>query len=270
MENYHRFQDELGHRAEYLFSAELSFTGEFETDAQVRLHGDRRNLCWQKEAMLNLLLRRLPPSVRYVAWIDRDIQFFNGTWMEQVVRLLESGHCVAHLMESLVMLDQWNIMTQRRDSVVITHRAGNFKGFPGAAWCARRDYLDAIGGLPSRHILGGADSLMAAAWLGRNLDYLARTGVAPALIRWSEEWALKARAEMNGMKCGLVPGAAAHFWHGERANRRYDDRHKLLRSHKYDPEVHTRLNTDGLIEMDVSPDFAATIGDYFSGRREDE
>ncbi|QDT52239.1 hypothetical protein Pan44_02480 [Caulifigura coniformis] len=270
VENYHRFREALGGLAEYLFSAELSFNGTFETDAQIRLHGDRRNRCWQKEAMLNLLLRQLPPSIRYVAWIDRDIKFLNATWMREAVEMLASGHFAVQLLESLVMLDRWGIMNDLRDGVVVTSKDGLFKGFHGAAWAARKDYLDAIGGLPSRHIVGGADSLMAATWLGRGLDYLPRAGVSKGLIRWSERWAKGARDAMHGMTCGHVPGTGMHFHHGDRTNRRYNDRHTLLRAHGFDPDVHTRVNADGLIELHVPPALASTIEDYFVGRREDE
>jgi hypothetical protein len=46
-------------------------------------------MMWQKEAMLNIALKRLPPECDKITWIDSDIIFENDQWIEQTSSLLE-------------------------------------------------------------------------------------------------------------------------------------------------------------------------------------
>src|SRR5437867_4278139 len=47
------------------------------------------DILWQKERLLNLALRTLPPSCKKVAWIDCDVVFQADDWAERTSRLLD-------------------------------------------------------------------------------------------------------------------------------------------------------------------------------------
>ncbi len=42
-----------------------------------------------KENLLNLLLAKLPPSAKYIAWIDIDIHMCSRTWAKDAIELLK-------------------------------------------------------------------------------------------------------------------------------------------------------------------------------------
>ena len=46
-------------------------------------------MLWQKERLLNLALQALPSSCRKVAWVDCDVVFAAGDWLERTSHLLD-------------------------------------------------------------------------------------------------------------------------------------------------------------------------------------
>ena len=75
-----------------LIAVELAYGDEFElkeqdADILIQLRGSA--ILWQKERLLNLGLRALPPHCRNVAWVDCDIIFDKADWAESVKALLD-------------------------------------------------------------------------------------------------------------------------------------------------------------------------------------
>ena len=63
--------------------------GQDDADILVRCaHGD---VMWQKERLLNHGLSHLPPTCRYVVWMDCDLLFENENWPEEVVAGLKKA-----------------------------------------------------------------------------------------------------------------------------------------------------------------------------------
>jgi hypothetical protein len=97
-ENYRRFRRHL--RAP-LATIEWSPTGRFElgddeADLMVRVEGG--SPMWQKERLLNLLIPRLPPACRAVAWLDCDVVFNREDWVGATLQALER-HTLVQLFE---------------------------------------------------------------------------------------------------------------------------------------------------------------------------
>ena len=80
-----------------LIAIELAYGPDFELqldDAEIlhQIRGDA--VLWQKEKLLNLALRAIPPECRKVAWLDCDIIFDDPQWSQKnkfVARQL--SHC---------------------------------------------------------------------------------------------------------------------------------------------------------------------------------
>src|SRR4051794_25701615 len=92
--NYREFRRRL---AAPLVTVELSYRGDFElrpgdADRLNQLRG--RDVLWQKERLLNVALRALPASCRYVAWLDCDVIFSRDDWPADAARLLEQYRVV--------------------------------------------------------------------------------------------------------------------------------------------------------------------------------
>src|SRR5208282_3056212 len=87
--NYRIFKE---HLRVPVVAVELSFGAQFElqsddADIVVRLVG--RDVLWQKERLLNLALRALPPECEAVAWLDCDVVFASSEWPERTQATLE-------------------------------------------------------------------------------------------------------------------------------------------------------------------------------------
>ena len=86
--NFRAFRERLGVP---LVAAELSFDGRFELesdDAEIVLQRSDGDVMWQKERLLNLALSVLPPTCKFVAWLDCDIVFERADWAEASIEAL--------------------------------------------------------------------------------------------------------------------------------------------------------------------------------------
>ncbi len=87
-DNYILFRENLS--GVDLFTIELSFNGEFIIPDAVQIHGTDKNVMWQKERLLNILIEQLPEKYDKVAWLDADLLFENENWAEQADKLLDT------------------------------------------------------------------------------------------------------------------------------------------------------------------------------------
>ena len=72
LSNYRLFRANLGVP---LVAVELSFDGQFELtekDADILLQISGGAVLWQKERLLNLAIKAVPPNASSIAWIDCD------------------------------------------------------------------------------------------------------------------------------------------------------------------------------------------------------
>ena len=164
-----------------------------------------------------------------------------------------------------------NVISQREGMAKSVHH-GDKSATAGYAWAARRDYLDEIGGLPPFNIVGGADTLMARAWLGQSTRADLRDDGAPALNDWNTAWMANARTAMRRQRrtCGFIEGRITHLFHGSKSNRQFATRQAILRDAGFDPSRHARLNNDGIVELNVDDDTTKRIRQFFLDREEDQ
>ena len=90
LQNYRQFRAAL-HVP--LAAVELSFNGVWELekhDADILMRVTDGDVMWQKERLLNLAVRQLPPDCEFVAWIDADVLMQDPDWSQQAVAALAS------------------------------------------------------------------------------------------------------------------------------------------------------------------------------------
>ena len=181
--NYRQFRQHLGVP---LLAVELSFTGDFSLtadDADIVVHLNKGDILWQKERLLNLAIRSLPPACRYVAWLDCDVIFERSDWAERSVKLLEHFALVQPFGDAHLMPTGWSPDMPPVKPEQIRHPPAYFVErsvsplaclrlswpplgcSPGLAWVARRDFLEEFG-LYDSCIVGGGDSSLAYALYG--------------------------------------------------------------------------------------------------------
>jgi hypothetical protein len=267
---------ELGNGATF----ELSKT---DADILVQLPGEC--VLFQKERLLNVALTRLPAHVRYVAWLDCDVVLSNSSWLELAVEALQR-HCLIQLFENLIDLDPGS--THCGDEFEYTGEsmaAFIQNGGPlrdrrlpsgrryrasarGGAWAGRRSLLE-------RHrfydamVLGGGDLAFAHAAFGRfaevaDILHLTRKNAMHYL-----DWAQPFFEAVPG-NIGYLKGDLFHYWHGDWADRRYDDRNKALEQFDFDPYADIAIDEHGSFRWSSDkPALHAYVREHFKLRNED-
>ena len=275
VENHRTFAAALARQGVPLTTVELSFDGRFEVPGSVRLFGDPAvHTLWQKERLLNVGIESLPPEVDKVAWVDADLLFLNPDWAADTERVLED-YPVCQPYRRAHMTDAAGRVASSRRSIGQALAEGltpTWKDHPGFAWAARRELIAAGGpgggGLYDRHVVGGGDRAMALAWLGRPKS----DGPQDRAPRWWADylaWA-EPQAAATGGTIGVAGGDVVHLYHGEKADRRYQERVAYLSDHDFDPAADLERGHGGLWRWaSDKPAMHRAVRRYFERRNDD-
>jgi hypothetical protein len=242
-----------------------------------------RDVLWQKERLLNLAERLLPPSAKYVIWLDADILFTNRNWILETVAVLQEkmicqpfAGCV-RLSPGQIQPDSNNREVWQSFAFVRSHDAekaasGNFDlhGHTGFGWAARREVFSEIG-LYDRAIAGTADHLMAHAAAGNSEHAcIERAFFSDSIKTHFSRWGKRFFEIVRG-KIGYVKGDIYHLWHGELKNRRYLERTRELSRLDFNPSKDLIINRHNIYEFAPGrDDLRLWMRDYFRRRLEDE
>ena len=207
-------------------------------------------ILWHKERMLNLAygwLKHKVPDLRNVGWFDSDVLFANPDWVGETVHKLTHLAVLQPFGQAINLgpeyEEQWSAPSAYRHFIEARgyHQTPTlptsytYRGHPGLAWCARREALDAMGGLYERCAAGSADTIVSNALKGDWDVYLPGKPSAQ-MIESIRSWSVRAYAVTQG-KIGFVRGALLHFWHGRPDQRGYDKRWDILSYHQFDPNA---------------------------------
>lgn len=230
---------------------------------------------WHKENMINVGISRLPPDWEYVCWIDADVHFVNRDWALETVQQLQHYQ--------FVQMFQHAVDLGPKDEVLQTHQGFMYsylegkpfgKGYthwhPGYAWAARREAIDAVGGLLDIAILGAADHHMALAMIGRaQVSFPAKLGYQSEYVRHIMRW--QDRCERSIQRdVGYLPGTIFHGWHGRKKDRRYVERWQILIENEYDPELDLKRDWQMIYALtENNRKLRDDIRLYFRARNED-
>jgi hypothetical protein len=288
-QNYQHFRNAVGVP---LLVVELSNSGNYELlegDADIIVRTASGSVLWQKERLLNVALRHLPPHVAYVAWLDCDVIFERRNWHLTAVAELRQ--------RPLIQLFSWRNDLPRDELPGTNHQPptaparcsvakliaaglwtteGPFPLQPGhtrraafgLAWAARRELLDKHGFYDAM-VIGGGDRAMACAALGRT-EFAAKTiRMNKQRFRHYESWATAFQRDVAA-DVGYLEGQIFHLWHGEKIHRRYVQRHIDFAALPFDPLVDLRLNETGAFEWaNDRDDLNRFATEYFHARLED-
>ena len=286
--NFEVFRDHLNSQGIHFGVAEaVSLEHPFalrNDDADIVMQMHSPHALWQKESLLNALLKKLPSSCDAVAWVDADICFRNDDWGNQVCDGLAKFAVLQPFSTVIQTPEGWKPSTPDRWKDLSNAESGQstasylagvsdirpelFRGHPGYAVAARRDVIDATG-FYDRMILGGGDSLFLGACYGLNMEqnpYITKNG--PLMAADAQPWCDQVFGIVQG-NVGFLTGTIAHLWHGDRMNRYYGERHVLLKD--FDPQRDLCQTSDELWQWSPEADAALvrSVSEYFAARNED-
>ncbi|MCW5978533.1 MAG: hypothetical protein KIT09_10670 [Bryobacteraceae bacterium] len=288
VENYRVFRERL--RAP-LIAVELSFTGAFALrpgDAEVLVQLDRGDILFQKERLLNIALRHLPPECEAVAWLDCDVIFGSDDWTATTLEALERFAVAQPFSERYDLapearpedIEGAEKLYDRLSLMATIAREGltgaDFRETKpplknpawGLAWAARRDVLDKHG-LYDACVFTSGDIAMFCAAAGAHNGGFMRGRMNERSFRHYAEWAGPFHETVRG-SVGHVDGRLYHLWHGGIAERRYGRCHEELRDLGFDPYTDIAMTDQGAWRWCTDkPELHARLREYFHSREED-
>jgi hypothetical protein len=274
-------------------TVELSFDGKFELtedDADILIQISGGAILWQKERLLNVAMKSVPPNVDSIAWLDCDVIFERPNWVDEAKRQLKNINviqlfsdvvdleqmdceiCVGHRdvpvsaqgIVSLMSRTELNakaIFTQPRS--VATRRWGT-----GLAWAARREILESHG-LYDAMIAGAGDKARVFAMYGQFQPLIDLNRFNSARREHFLNWAHPYHQAI-GNRIGHIAGRLYHLWHGTILNRNYDGRHQGVIDCNFNPYTDIMIRPNGAWQWArPMPDLEKFFIDFFVGRRED-
>jgi hypothetical protein len=290
---YRRFEKYIADSGAILYTIELAFQDrEFEiTHAGNPRHIQVRSTSelWHKENLLNLLIQRLPPDWKYVAWIDADIEFVRPDWVYETVHLLQHYDIIQMFSQAADLDPDFQLLNGIREGIINAWEQsqrgpismhspyGGYGGYgagtkhPGYAWAARRSALDLLGGLIDWAVVGSADWHMAAALVGQVHVSLSPSlfSACPVYVQWCLDWQDRAIKHLR-YNVGCMDGLIMHYWHGKKTDRKYSNRWHILVENEFDPLVDLKRDWQGVWQLtDHNTRLRDDIRAYLESRNED-
>ena len=104
--NYILFQKQLRASGCKLLTIELSLPSQnhelYPSDSDYLIQIKQNQCLWQKEALLNIGLKKIPADVEIVCWIDADIIFLDATWLQELKIKMKNYNAI-HLFNDIVL-----------------------------------------------------------------------------------------------------------------------------------------------------------------------
>jgi hypothetical protein len=283
--NYWAFENMVESGGAILYTVEIAFGDRHfeitdpENPRHLQLRADDHQEIWLKENSLNLLISRLPKEANYIAWLDADISFTRPEWAQETLHLLQHYDFLqmfSHAQDIGVNYEplrvtpgfvyarftdpefQEIIKNVNGDNGNLNYYYGVMKKeieqrmvwkfyHSGFCWAARRTALDKVGGLIDWGILGSSDWLMCHGLFGL-MDKAINVNYTESYKKLCKIWEDRALKHVR-MNVGYMPGLVNHSWHGNKKDRLYDERWKLLVEHKFDPLTDLKRDTTGLWQL---------------------
>ncbi len=287
--NYRLFHKSL---ATPLVTVELSFDGHFElteSDADILIQISGGAVLWQKERLLNLAIKSVPPSASNIAWLDCDVMFQRSDWVDMANKQLNDC-AVIQLFSQIVDLNPQDqrITNDHRDitpagqGVVSLVTENKFKHSDvalllekkksrsicmGMAWAARKEILEDHG-LYDAMIVGSGDRALVGALYAQFEKVIEVLQLNKARQEHYLKWA-HPYYQSVGDRVGHVTGRLYHLWHGDIDNRRRD-RHQRLAQFNFEPGIDLLIGPNGSWQWARSrPELEEFLANYFINRAED-
>lgn len=257
--------------------------------------------------------RIAPGEVREVAWVDADCRSTRTPrdWFEETWHMLQHYQFV-QMWEWLIDLDihfspigspQPGFMStyikygtptpdlyktlkpdeRHSPKGVYQHRphypstfSNNFFGRPGLAWAANIEAFNHVGGLIDFCILGAADYYQAHGLIGTmsaaTNEYIRKKSnsrYAEKLFEWQERALYWIKKDV-----GYVSGTVYHDFHGNKSNRQYGTRGKILIDNRFNPDTDLKYDSYGQLQLETRDARQIKLRDqiraYFHSRNEDQ
>lgn len=242
---------------------------------------------WLKENLVNKAIQAIPnENWKYVAWLDGDIRFARPDWVGETIQKLQHYDFVQMFSHAVDLSPNFEVIKEHKGFIycyqngipnlkkkmVLPYYQDSSNGaywHPGFAWAARRKAINHVGGLVDWSVLGGGDMFMAYALIGQLNKRTMPASLGKNGVRLLSEWQNRAEKHIK-RNVGYMEGQLLHYWHGKKADRKYQDRGQILLKCMFDPELDLKRDWQGIFQLtDRSFELRDGARKYFAQRNED-
>ena len=282
---YHNFEKHMSDYGINLVTIECIFGDNTEfhvtkPDNPLHIRVSAKDPLWVKENLINIAIKKLPNSWKYVLWLDADIEFIDKYWP---IKILESFK-----MYDVIQVFKYANFLGPRNEILECHYSflfalvndlpikksyySQFYPHPGYGWGMTRIGFEKIGNLIDIGIVGSGDSHMAFGFIHRALDSLP---IKPSLFNYNYlkslfDWQNNVKSLLFENKLGYADVVINHYFHGFREDRQYVLRMYILTEMQFDPINDIYYNDQGVIQLNENRnDIKSVIKKYFRDRNED-
>jgi len=285
LQNYFIFSEQLKKQNVKLITVECAFNdGPFYIPEDENVYRLRSNsVMWQKERLINYGVSKLPNDCKYFAWIDCDVLFSKENWAEQACEKLKTADVIQlykkvyYMPKGMVEYDGskvpsvqsvfWQYKIHQNWLQRRLNRELNFST-PGFAWAARRDAFQDIGGIYDRNIVGSGDTFLVDCFLNswdiHGFSSKFNDHMKDSLMSYYKQ------LQAKNLKVDYIPVDIYHLWHGSLKNRKYMDRHDVIKQYDYNPMKDVVVKNNVLEWDSDKSGMHEDIRQYFFDRKEDE
>jgi hypothetical protein len=271
--NLHRFLRQAKIDQIPVYGAEISLDGNFTTAGDpnwIHISATKENICFQKEACLNLVEKIVPDKYKKLAWIDCDFVFSNKNWYRDASDKLNRY--------KLVQLFSYYIAGNERGEIIRESKSLMFSGGPqkhathagppGCAWAAQRSMWKEADGLYPYAILGGGDSLFICTIFDMlNPDTIPAYKYSKDTTKY-KKWKYSIQAYANENDVSYIDGEIIHDWHGDMKSRNYDKRYEIIKNMDFENCI--EMDSSGIVKIvNVNESVYDDLLNYFKTRNED-
>lgn len=238
---------------------------------------------WSKENLLNLAIQRLPDA-QYICWEDADIFHRDPDWAAKAVEALQHYHVIQPWSQVLDMAPGGIVNSMSRSFADCYHKGApvcadtpgwwKHDGGPydyahsGFSWCAKREFLNATGGLFELGGMGSGDYHMALAMVGK-VEWSIVAQCSDSYRRHLMLWQDRAQRYVNG-RIGVLTSTIEHKFHGPKKCRSYMGRWRIFEKHGFNPDTDLKRNSYGVLEWAGNkPELEREWDLYLRARNED-
>lgn len=266
--NLNRFLYQMEAQQIPVYGVELSLDDNFVTSGRSnwkQIKVNKQNICFQKEACLNIAEKLVPSKYKKIAWIDSDLYFNNQNWYEDTSKKLDKYKLVQMFTDLIETDKKGNVSAMKKSTVSLggPTTTGGWNGPPAGALAARRD-LWKHGGLYPYSFLGSSDYIFINTVYDRPIGSLTKEVSSEKYKNWKK----RIQSYISRKDISYVDGEIFHEWHGDKTERNYQGRNSITEKINYNTDI--CLNDNGILEIAKNKaNIIEEIFTYFQNRNED-
>jgi hypothetical protein len=223
-------------------------------------HVKGESFLFHKERLCRLIEKKVSWIYQKIVFMDADIVFNDPNWYSEVSQLLNKHDVVQPFTTAMWSDITYTEALQTRSTVLLAEKGGKYDPtlHPGFAWAFKRSWFRKVGFF-DYGITGSGDTLSSAAWL--DLKFPAGY-LQPALKPTFDEF-----CKLPKPRITHASGTITHLWHGSKQNRKYVERHAILKGIA-DIRKIVRVSKAGVFEL-LDPEVNNKLKLYFVEREDD-